>query len=185
MVKKTLRFNLFFLFLFLFLSSSIYALSAHEVEIITDKDYSPRVHQILKEAKESIQIIMFEAAYYEKYPDSPSNILIWDLIEAKKRGVRVEVILEIGTWKEVDKKNINVAKILSNNGINVRYDPPSITTHAKLIIIDKKISILGSNNWTYYSLHKNNEVSVIITSEKVAFELEKYFKRLWENSYGW
>jgi len=167
------------LFFFLFLSSPyIYALPAHDVEIIANQEYFQKVHQALEKANESIKIMMFQAGYYEKYPDSPSNILIEDLIKAKKRGVKVEVILEIGIWNEVNKKNIEVGNLLSKNGIEVRYDSPSITTHAKLIIVDKKISILGSNNWTYYSLAKNNEVSVIITSEEVARVLEEYFEKI-------
>lgn len=181
MSKKISHFYFPFLFLFFFLSffsPYIYALPTQNVEIITNKEYFEKVHYALEKANKSIQIIMFEAVYYEKYPNSPSNILIQDLIKAKKRGVKVEVILEIGIWDNVNKNNIKVGKMLSDNGINVRYDSPSITTHAKLIIIDKKISIVGSNNWTYYSLTKNNETSVIITSKEVARVFGEYFEKI-------
>jgi len=45
---------------------------------------------------------MFEACYYEKYPDSPSNILIRDLINAHQRGIKVEVILENQLLHEIN-----------------------------------------------------------------------------------
>jgi len=126
---------------------------------------------------------MFEACYYEKYPDSPSNILIRDLINAHQRGIKVEVILEKGNPKwDVTKKNEKVGHILSKGGVSVIYDFPFTSTHSKMLIIDSKISIVGSTNWVYYSLTQNNEVSVIIKSEEVAKELQDYFRKIWNSS---
>ncbi len=159
-------------------SSPLLALPAEDVEIIQNREYFPRVHQALKEAEESIRVIMFEACYYEEYPDSPSNILIKDLIEAHRRGVKVEVILELGIFEEVNRNNQEVGQLLSREGVVVAFDSASVTTHAKLITIDGDISILGSTNWKYYSLDKNNEVSVLIKSREVAGEIEEYFKRI-------
>lgn len=155
------------------------ALPAEDVEVIQNREYFPRVHQALKEARESIKVIMFEVCYYEEYPDSPSNILIRDLIEAHGRGVKVEVILEVGIFEEVNRNNQEVGQLLSREGVVVAFDFPSVTTHAKLITIDGEISILGSTNWKYYSLSKNNEVSVLIKSREVAGEIEEYFKVIW------
>lgn len=160
-------------------SSLLLAYPAEDVEVIQNREYFPAVHQALKEAKESIRVIMFEACYYEEYPDSPSNILIRDLIEAHRRGVKVEVILEVGIFEEVNRNNQEVGQLLSKEGIAVAFDSPSITTHAKLITIDGNISILGSTNWKYYSLSKNNEVAVLIKSREVAREIEEYFKIIW------
>jgi len=38
--------------------------------------------------------MMFEMGYYDRNPNTPSNLLIKELINAKKRGVKVEVL-----WK--------------------------------------------------------------------------------------
>ena len=160
-------------------SSPLLAYPAEDVEVIQNREYFPRVHQTLKEARESIKVIMFEACYYEEYPDSPSNILIRDLIEARRRGVKVEVILEVGIFEEVNRNNQEVGQLLSRERVAVAFDSPSVTTHAKLITIDGNISILGSTNWKYYSLDKNNEVSVLIKSREVAREIEEYFKIIW------
>lgn len=162
-------------------SSPLLALPAEDVEIIQNREYFPTLHQALQEARESIRVIMFEACYYEEYPDSPSNILIRDLIEAHRRGVKVEVILEVGVFEEVNRHNREVGWLLSREGVAVALDSPAVTTHAKLITIDGDISILGSTNWKYYPLDKNNEVSVLIKSREVATEIEKYFERLWSS----
>ncbi len=130
-------------------SSPLLALSAEDVEVIRNREYFPTLHRALQEARGSIKVIMFEACYYEEYPDSPSNILIKDLIEAHARGVKVEVILELGIFEEVNRNNQEVGQLLSKEGIAVAFDSPSVTTHAKLITIDGNISILGSTNWKY------------------------------------
>ncbi len=64
--------------------------------------------------------------------------------------------------------------------VEVAYDPLTTNTHAKLVIIDGIITILGSTNWTYYSLAHNNEVSVLIKSKEVAQKLSDYFQRIWK-----
>ena len=162
-------------------SSPLLALPAEDVEVIQNREYFPTVHQALQEARESIKVIMYAARYYENYPDSPSNILIGDLIEAHRRGVKVEVILELGVFEEVNQHNQEVGQLLSREGVVVALDSPSVTTHAKLMTIDGEISILGSTNWKYYSLDKNNEVSVLIKSREVAREIEEYFRRIWNS----
>jgi phosphatidylserine/phosphatidylglycerophosphate/cardiolipin synthase-like enzyme len=68
--------------------------------------------------------------------------------------------------------------MLSKEGVEVIYDPLFVTTHAKLIIIDGRISLLGSTNWTYYSLTSNHEVGVLIESREVAQALGYYFERV-------
>jgi len=75
MLKKLIIVSLL-LFSILFFASAAFCLPAQDIEVITNEEYFPRIHQILREAKDSIQVMMFEACYYEKYPDSPSNILI-------------------------------------------------------------------------------------------------------------
>jgi phosphatidylserine/phosphatidylglycerophosphate/cardiolipin synthase-like enzyme len=159
------------------------ALSAEDIEIIQNREYFPSVHRALQEAEESIRVIMYWAEYYEKYPDSPSNILIRDLIEAHRRGVKVEVILELGTHDDVNRDNAEVTQRLSDEGVAVVFDSPSVTTHTKLMTIDGEITVLGSTNWKYHSLDKNNEVSVLIKSREIAAEIEEYFKRIWNTCY--
>ena len=153
-----------------------------EIQIIEDSDYFPVVNKALKEATQSVKVMMFEVGYYPEYPDSPSNILVEDLIKAKKRGVKVRVILEVSDWNpKVTKKNRYVGELLSRGGVEVSYDSLQTTTHTKLVIIDSQLSIFGSTNWTYYSLTHNRELSIIIKSPEIAKELEEYFNKAWGN----
>lgn len=180
-MRKKLKFLYPAIIFTIFFSLPVFALPCQNVEVVTDREYFQVVHQALKEASLSIQVMMYKIGYYEKYPDSPSNILIKDLTEAKQRGVEVKVILDVSDWNQkVTRDNKNTGRILSKYGIEVAYDPLSVNTHAKLVIIDGIITILGSTNWTYYSLAHNNEVSVLIKSKEVAQKLSDYFQRIWK-----
>ena len=89
---------------------------------------------------------MFEMGYYDNHPNTPSNLLIKELIEAKKRGVKVEVILEVREGEDrTTKRNRRTGKILSEGGVEVIYDPLSKTTHAKLMIVDGKSRLVGKH----------------------------------------
>jgi len=156
-----------------------YSLSAEDVQLVIDTQYFQVAKKMISEAKSSIQVMMFEMGYYEEYPNTSSNLLIKELIDAKKRGVKVEVILEVREGEDrATKRNRHTGKILSKGGVEVIYDPPSKTTHAKLMVVDRHLTLLGSTNWTYYALTNNNEVSVLIRSKEVAKELIDYFNRV-------
>ncbi len=146
-----------------------------EILPLSNRGYFPAVHRALQEADKSIHIATFELKYYEEYPDSLENTIIKDIIEAKKRGVEVKIIVD-----EYSKSN-NAFDLLREEGVDIIYDSKSVTTHAKLVIIDGELVILGSTNFSYYGLEKNNEANVLIESSKIAEYYEEYFSGLWED----
>ncbi len=156
-----------------------FGLPAESVEIVTDTQYVPVAQKLIKEAKTSIRVMMFEMGYYEDRSTTPSNLLIKALIDAKKRGVKVEVILEVREDADrTSKRNRHSGKILSDGGVDVIFDSPQKTTHAKLMIVDEQMTLLGSTNWTYYALTNNHEASLLIRSKEVAKELTDYFNQV-------
>ena len=170
--------------LFIFLLSTLYlplsfGLPAEDVQLVTDVQYFEVAKKLIHEAKYSIQVMMFEMGYYDKYPNTPSNLLIKELMNATKRGVKVEVILEVKEGEDrTAKRNRHTGKVLSEGGVEVIYDPLSKTTHAKLMVVDGQLSLLGSTNWTYYALTSNNEASVLIRSQELARAIIDYFNRV-------
>ncbi|NWG03350.1 MAG: hypothetical protein HXY44_10910, partial [Syntrophaceae bacterium] len=108
------------------------ALPAEDVQLVTDGQYFQVAKKMIQEAKHSVQVMMFEMGYYEKYSNTPSNILIQALIDAKQRGVKVEVVLEVKEGEDrTTKRNRHTGKILSDKGVEVTYDPLFKTMHAK------------------------------------------------------
>jgi phosphatidylserine/phosphatidylglycerophosphate/cardiolipin synthase-like enzyme len=184
--KKTRRVAGIFLggLLFLLLLSALciphsVALPVEDVEVVTDGRYVPVALKLIREAKASIQVIMFEMAWYGQHRETPSNQLIQALIEARRRGVKVEVILETREGKDrTTERNRVTGKRLAEGGVEVYFDPPSRTTHAKTLLFDGRLALVGSTNWTYNALSDNSEVSVLIRSKEAARELGDYFSRL-------
>jgi cardiolipin synthase len=180
---KSMR-RMFLNILLLFLFSIFYplhstGLPAEDVQLVTDAQYFQTAQKMIREAKKSVRVMMFEMGYYDRYPNTPSNLLIKELIDAKKRGVKVEVILEVREGADrTTERNRQTGKILSDGGVEVIYDSLFKTTHAKLLVVDEHLTLLGSTNWTYYALTNNNEVSVLIRSKEVAKALIDYFNRV-------
>lgn len=95
------------------------------------------------------------------------------LIDAHQRGVTVSVVMDGGNMKHFSSK----AQKLIKNGIDVRrYDPMLVPNykeqkyaplmHHKYCIIDDKIVITGSANWTKAGLNDNAENINVIRCEK-------------------
>lgn len=165
------------------LGGAVFWMFSPEIIPILDRQYFPEVHSLLQNSNSFIHVMMFKSVYYQR-EDSKADILLDDLIKAKKRGIDVKVILEGGDdylGEEFLGEQAETCKYLKDNGIDVRFDPAGTTTHAKLIIADNNV-ILGSTNWNYYALERNNEVNVLIRSMDIAGRFEKYFKELWLNS---
>jgi len=154
-------------------------LPAEDIQLITNEEYFQVAQKLIKEAKKSIQVMMFEMAHYSGRSTTPSNVLIRELIQAQKRGVHVEVILEVREGEDrTSKRNRQTGKILSEGGVKVIFDSLMKTTHAKVMVVDRELTLLGSTNWTHYALANNNEASVLIRSKEIAKELGDYFNRV-------
>ncbi|TES93690.1 MAG: hypothetical protein E3J87_01740 [Candidatus Cloacimonadota bacterium] len=152
------------------------ALPATDVEIINNRDYFPAVYKLFQDAEESIYIFMYLARIYPDYPEDVNWELLDVLIEAKERGIDVKVILDASSWNKGNTlKNKQMADALKEGGVEVFFDPPDITSHSKLLIVDHRYTVVGSTNWSYHALEKNNEASVLIDSEPVAEAFEEYF----------
>ena len=178
-MKKVILALLFLFPLSTFYTPHSFCFPAEDVQVVLDAQYFQIAKKMIQEAKHSVQVMMFEMGYYDRNPNTPSNLLIKELIDAKKRGVKVEVILEVREGEDrTAKRNRHTGKILSEGEVEVIYDPLFKTTHAKLMMVDGKITLLGSTNWTYYALTNNHEASILIRSKEVAKAFTDYFNQV-------
>lgn len=180
---------LFSLFILSLEIRSVYSLPADDVIPLVDAEYYPAVHKALVDAKKSILCIMFMAKLDPKHAGGDEYQLVLDLINAHKRGVKVQVIFDqnVKFWEKdknrnvIEKKSEYAYELLSKNGVPVFNDNENKVTHNKVLIIDKYITIIGSTNWTYSALRKNHEASVMIKSGSVALAFEGKFERIENN----
>lgn len=80
------------------------------------------------------------------------------LIEARKRGVRVEALLD----KSNRTSRYSAAMFLKNQGADVLIDAKHAIAHNKIMIIDEKVLLTGSFNFTNNAEESNAENLLII-----------------------
>lgn len=177
--------RLFFILTFLgciFVSNISFAIPA-EVEDISGRNYFSAVHGILQRAEKTIYVVMYYVNYDLNKVDNV-GILVNDLVDAHKRGVKVKVILdrnvEYGEGQdfEVREKNRRAFEYLKSNGVEVYFDNDNTLTHAKAVVVDDNVVVVGSTNWSASSLSANNETSVIIKSTELAKNFSDYFNTI-------
>jgi HKD family nuclease len=150
---------------------SCWALQAEEVRVLEGKEYFEVLHKALQEAKDSIYVEMYIIITKPDDPENPVSILVDDLIQAKGKGVEVKVVIEDTKFV----KCYNAFSRLKEAGVDVRLDSSRTFLHSKAVIIDGKISIVGSTNWSKAAICYNQEASVLIESREVAKRLVKGF----------
>lgn len=112
--------------------------------------------------------------------------LAFSLIDAKKRGIKVRVILD----ERSDSNNqFTKGGFLMANGIEVkkisgtkavRSNDWDGLMHHKFAVIDSNTLITGSLNWTASAITKNHENILILKSCDVIKDYSREFIRLWE-----
>jgi phosphatidylserine/phosphatidylglycerophosphate/cardiolipin synthase-like enzyme len=107
------------------------------------------------------------------------------LVAARQRGVDVRIILDPNiqafSLPINGVPNIAVQMTLGDAGLPIRLYPvkPGSQMHLKLSIIDRRLVIAGSANWTTLGLDGNNETALFIEDTALAAELRGVFERDW------
>ncbi|MFN0065523.1 MAG: phospholipase D-like domain-containing protein [Chlamydiales bacterium] len=114
------------------------------------KEGFDRLLELIAEAKYSILVGMFTFTHPQ---------LVEALIEARKRGVHVEVVMDKGSSKGISK---NAGQTLHTAGVEVRINQGSEMFHHKFALIDQKILINGSANWTRSAFSRNSDCFLVL-----------------------
>lgn len=116
-----------------------------------------------------------------------SSDFAWALVKARERGVKVQVILDQGFDTDnkhskgsfLEHKGFPVRRI---SGLNTgRQGRGSGLMHQKFAVIDRRVVLTGSFNWTVSANHWNDENLLLFhDAGPLAEEYRKEFFRLWE-----
>lgn len=148
------------------------------LRLLLDREYYPALSKALDQAKSEISMAMFLFKINRSVRNRPAKILA-KLAAARRRGVRVEVVLERSSYdEELNRENRKTARLLRRRGIRVRFDRGKETTHTKLVVIDRRYCFIGSHNLTQAALKYNHEASVVVDSRELARKLLRYIKGL-------
>lgn len=109
----------------------------------------------IKDAKKSIHI---QAYYFSSIP------IIEALMDAADRGASVIIVLDKSqvSWKKSKIKD------MIERGVSVYIDKKHAISHNKIIIIDEKIVLTGSFNFTESAQERNAENIIIMNNSKAS-----------------
>ena len=102
------------------------------------------------------------------------------LIRAKKRGIKIRMVLDHS--QKSQKYSKDVIQELIKNHVDVRFDHSVKIAHNKILVIDNLQTLSGSYNWTHSAEFKNAENLMFIKSPEVARKYTKYFEERWNVS---
>ena len=120
-------------------------------------------------AKETIDIAMYYLTARE---------IAQTLVKAQERKVKVRIVLD----QSQETQKYSKSHYLIKEGVDARYHVGPGLMHNKFVVIDGKILITGSFNWTPTADQKNEENMLIINDKKTIEEYAKRFEYLWKGS---
>lgn len=146
------------LFLVLNLYSNEVYILPKQGEQIKDK-----ISESITNAKSEILVAMYNFSY-KKFAK--------DLVDASKNDVKITVFLDAKKVKE----DSEISEYLKKNNIKVVLVKDKM--HLKVALIDSKVAIFGSTNWTKESFEENYELIYISEDEKTVKTLSSFIKSL-------
>lgn len=166
-------------------------LDTDAAEWLFDEQYIAFVRACLNSARKSVLVQQFVVdPRPEEDLGGEVRYLLHALAEAAHRGVDVRVLLAQVLVERPLPIDINepAARFLLKRGVEVRRCPEALGTqmHAKVLLVDHKIVVTGSHNWTPSAFRINSESSIVLNSEECAAYVEARFAGLWPKaqSYG-
>ena len=121
----------------------------------------------LSKAEKTIDIAMYYLT---------SREIVQELVKAKEKGVAIRVFLD----QSQENSQYAKSRYLAKRGIEIRFYVGAGLMHNKFAIIDNKVLITGSFNWTATAQEKNQENLLIIKDSSLIKDFSARFEMLWE-----
>ena len=128
---------------------------------------SKELARLIKAAKKEIVVAAY--AFSSKY-------LGQALSAALKRGVKIRILLD---WDNA-RKAYSIDEWLAGEGIDVRFiEIKRGSLHHKFMLIDGKLLMTGSYNFTNESEFRNHEAAIFTNNKALIQSFAAEFERLW------
>ena len=178
MSLRTIRFSTWILTI-LFVSSFLHlgcCVQNAEPKTRLETGFSPggsSLDIILQGVSDSKQSILVAAYSFTSQPIATA------LVEAHKRGVKVQVIAD----KKSNSGKYSAVTFLTKQGVSVRLNGNYQIFHHKFMVFDGLHVETGSFNYSAAAVNKNAENVVMIRGNKaVANEYTQQWQKLWDES---
>jgi len=132
-----------------------------------DKEARQEVKKLIQSANKTVRVAMFTFTAFD---------LATSLVEAKKKGIEVAVVIDRRSLDGVSKK---AATMLLEGSVSLFTNRGSETFHHKFLYIDQETLLMGSANWTNAAFKKNDEVLLLISP--LTLDERAFMDALWDN----
>ena len=105
-----------------------------------------------------------------------SREIVQELVKAKERSVVIRIFLD----QSQENSKYAKSRYLAKRGIEIRFYVGAGLMHNKFAVIDNKVLITGSFNWTATAQEKNQENLLIIKDSSLIKDYSQRFGMLWE-----
>jgi phosphatidylserine/phosphatidylglycerophosphate/cardiolipin synthase-like enzyme len=137
-------------------------------KVIIGREYPIVVTPLIEQAQHTIEILVFDWRWYAHEPNSNIQKFNNAILEASQRGVKVRALVN----------NNIMPTILQLQKLSVKRVGTKSMMHVKMIIIDQKILVSGSHNFSKNAFEFNHEVSILTENYETIERLTKYFNML-------
>lgn len=150
------------------------------MEVLRNGKYVEVVGELIRAAERSVRVAMFQVQMQGKKARAGPRVLTEGLAWAGLNGIDCRVILNVvGARGRVGVVNRDAAVWLQERKVKVAQLWPRRLCHAKLVIIDDEVAVIGSHNWSVGAMGGNFEVSVVLEDWGAVVEMAAWFDLLW------
>jgi len=170
--KKQIKITILLLLTIIFISQfSISTLAKTEVYFSLSDNPQKEIIKNINQARAFINIAMYIFTDRE---------IALPLVKAQERGVKVRLYLD---QDQVDYQ-YSQSRFLVQKGIKTRVSSNKYIMHHKFAIIDNRILLTGSYNWTFSANNRNDENLMVIDDPEIIEIFQNQFVNLWTNRYS-
>src|SRR5665648_657746 len=171
-LKRNTKYSILaFLILLLSMTISISTLAKTEVYFSLSDNPQKVIIKNINQAQASTNIAMYIFTDRE---------IALPLVKAHERGVKVRLYLD---QDQVDYQ-YSQSRFLVQRGIKTRISYNNYIMHNKFAIIDNRILLTGSYNWTFSANNRNDENLMVIDDPETIKIFQNQFINLWGNKYS-
>ena len=170
--KKQIKITILILLTIIFISQfSLFPLAKTEVYFSLSDNPQKEIIKNINRAQASINIAMYIFTDRE---------IALPLVKAQERGVKVRLYLD----KDQVDYQYSQSRFLVQKGIKTRVSSNKYIMHNKFAIIDNRLLLTGSYNWTFSANNRNDENLMVIDDPELIEIFQNQFINLWTNKYS-
>ena len=171
-LKRNTKYSILaFLVIVLSITISISTLAKTEVYFSLSDNPQKAIIKNINQAEAFINIAM--------YIFTDREIAI-PLVKARERGVKVRLYLD----QDQVEYQYSQSRFLVQKGIRTRISTNNYIMHNKFAIIDNRILLTGSYNWTFSANNRNDENLMVTDDPEIIEIFQNQFVYLWTNKYS-